>query len=488
VFPVLLLGRNGTIAELPPGVVEDLHAGIVCALVARAEHDGSGDVTAEARRIVELLIPGERGAGTAAHELPPAGYGTVAHELPPAGYGTVAHELPPAGYGTAAAMVASTVRSNQAWAQGRLDEAMRWGRRAVELTTADVPASWRPYTHLALAEKLIDIGELREAEGLVEAADREASRQKDRPASIDVELSQGRLLYASSKFRAARRMIRDAVERANSIGADWTTRYGLLLLALIDLRGPALSTAITSMWRCRAEFVRDRLLLPSPQYRWCEFLVSSIGLSAQRSVELLSGEYSSLLSSPALFVLDAAAAPWLVRLAQVADDLLLATNIAALAQDLAAANPAYPAVVAAARHARALLAGDADGLRAVASAHCDVWAAKLAMEHMKQLRPLRPPAPEPIAAVEGGTAVAAVEPTAAPLEADLAAAGGGRLTKTEKRIAHMVSRGLTNQQIARSLGRSPHTVNYHLRRIFEKLDLRSRVELATYVIQENQGS
>jgi DNA-binding CsgD family transcriptional regulator len=42
-----------------------------------------------------------------------------------------------------------------------------------------------------------------------------------------------------------------------------------------------------------------------------------------------------------------------------------------------------------------------------------------------------------------------------------------------------VGRALTNQQIATRIGRSRHTVNYHLRRIFHKLGITSRVELAS---------
>ncbi len=53
------------------------------------------------------------------------------------------------------------------------------------------------------------------------------------------------------------------------------------------------------------------------------------------------------------------------------------------------------------------------------------------------------------------------------------------LTETEQTIAHLVSDGLTNRQIAKRIYLSPHTVNYHLRRIFRKLDIASRVELAT---------
>ncbi len=56
--------------------------------------------------------------------------------------------------------------------------------------------------------------------------------------------------------------------------------------------------------------------------------------------------------------------------------------------------------------------------------------------------------------------------------------GWDSLSDTQREIAELVRLGLTNRQIARRLGLSPHTVNYHLRQIFRKLGVRSRVELA----------
>ncbi|MFI6072226.1 LuxR C-terminal-related transcriptional regulator [Actinoplanes sp. NPDC051343] len=60
--------------------------------------------------------------------------------------------------------------------------------------------------------------------------------------------------------------------------------------------------------------------------------------------------------------------------------------------------------------------------------------------------------------------------------------GGSRdlavLSVREREIAELAGQALTNQQIAGRLNRSPHTVNYHLRQIFRKLGISSRVELA----------
>jgi DNA-binding CsgD family transcriptional regulator len=64
--------------------------------------------------------------------------------------------------------------------------------------------------------------------------------------------------------------------------------------------------------------------------------------------------------------------------------------------------------------------------------------------------------------------------------------GWSCLSKTQRTVAWLVSQALTNQQIARRMYLSPHTVNYHLRQIFLKLGISSRVELAR-IVQERTG-
>jgi DNA-binding CsgD family transcriptional regulator len=52
------------------------------------------------------------------------------------------------------------------------------------------------------------------------------------------------------------------------------------------------------------------------------------------------------------------------------------------------------------------------------------------------------------------------------------------LTSSELTVARLVAEGLTNREVAERLFVSPHTVNSHLRHVFSKLGITSRVELA----------
>lgn len=58
------------------------------------------------------------------------------------------------------------------------------------------------------------------------------------------------------------------------------------------------------------------------------------------------------------------------------------------------------------------------------------------------------------------------------------APGSGELTPTEERVAALVAEGRTNKEAAAALYLSPHTVEGHLSRIYAKLGIRSRTELA----------
>nr|WP_232265441.1 LuxR C-terminal-related transcriptional regulator [Streptomyces pactum] len=70
------------------------------------------------------------------------------------------------------------------------------------------------------------------------------------------------------------------------------------------------------------------------------------------------------------------------------------------------------------------------------------------------------------------------------------AAAGGQLNDRQHAVVQLVGQGLTNQQIARRLDVSPHTVNYHLRKLYGNYGVRSRIGLLRAVqdgVRANAG-
>ncbi|MFH9548172.1 LuxR C-terminal-related transcriptional regulator [Streptomyces sp. NPDC017435] len=91
-------------------------------------------------------------------------------------------------------------------------------------------------------------------------------------------------------------------------------------------------------------------------------------------------------------------------------------------------------------------------------------------------------------------ALAWAEQTRAELRAGGAAPGGGAstvgglsaLTPQQQRIARCVAEGATNREVALTLSVSTRTVDYHLRKVFATLGVRSRVELVRMVEKAGQ--
>jgi DNA-binding CsgD family transcriptional regulator len=61
--------------------------------------------------------------------------------------------------------------------------------------------------------------------------------------------------------------------------------------------------------------------------------------------------------------------------------------------------------------------------------------------------------------------------------------GWASLTDTERGVAAVIAEGLTNREAAARLYLSRHTIDFHLRQIFRKLRIVSRVELTRHVPQ-----
>jgi DNA-binding CsgD family transcriptional regulator len=63
--------------------------------------------------------------------------------------------------------------------------------------------------------------------------------------------------------------------------------------------------------------------------------------------------------------------------------------------------------------------------------------------------------------------------------------GWPSLTGTECTVSELVAQGSTNQQVAEQMFISVHTVAFHLRQVFRKLGISSRVELARIAAEQD---
>jgi DNA-binding CsgD family transcriptional regulator len=199
-----------------------------------------------------------------------------------------------------------------------------------------------------------------------------------------------------------------------------------------------------------------------------------------------------------LFPADVTDEAQLVRIAVAADDEELAAATVDAAERRAKANPTLAAILGTAAHARGLLDGGVEHferaveqfertsrLLALSSALEDLGARRIAageekqgiedLEHALRIN------------MEAGAAWDArrvrARLRARGIRRRVAGSSGrpdtgwAAMTDSELAVARLVAQGLTNRDVAERLFVSPHTVNSHLRQIFAKLQINSRVAL-----------
>ena len=409
----------------------------------------------------------------------------------------------PADYTREVRVAALIVLSLIRWDEGRMGEALQLCHESVLLAGGNPPDVRLAQARLTLAARLVDVRRFGEAGPLIELARQQADTLTDLEPGAEPALLRARIELAEGRLDNAVAQAESAREIAAALGAHVRLEHALGILAHVALR--------------RGDLGAARKLQPGPgqaaqagtaEPEWRANLVAAKITEASSgpmaAMARLAPVYRALADHCWTLIAEPGTAPWLVRVALAAGDRGSAEQAATAAAGLAAANPGFPTVLASAAHAGGLLAAEPGRISLAACQHADLWARASAAEDLGvlQLGDRGRPFPEAVASLDralGGYQRSGAVRDMERVRRRLRQAGVRRrhwtanprpetgwdsLTDTERSISDLVSQGLSNQEVANRKYVSMHTVAFHLRQVFRKLGISSRVELARIVIQQ----
>lgn len=252
-----------------------------------------------------------------------------------------------------------------------------------------------------------------------------------------------------------------------------------------------------------ARLARDLLEESTPNHRRLSVWLLALQAMASGDVAAAHGWLCALGSQQRASILpvfpaDVTDEPHLIRIALAAGDRALAEVAAAQAERRAQLNPDVATIVAVAAHARGLLAADIAELERAVGVFANgprPLARASALEDLGAAQARVGAAPAATAAFDIALvlyAEAGASWDASRVRSRLrdlgvrrrlvtrerSAEGWEAMTESELTVARLVAEGLTNREVAERLFVSPHTVSSHLRSVFVKLDINSRLALA----------
>jgi len=387
------------------------------------------------------------------------------------------------------------------WDAGRLAEGLELAREAVRRAK---PAGVRGlHPRLVLASLLTDVRLLDEARTMLASAGADAAASGHLTRVAGPAIVRARLRFAAGRFKDAVAEAEECLSAAGEPGPHLLTSSALSALAAATLRAGDLNAARHCVERdrsshCGSPYAQAQAALVAAQVTAAREGPGAVADTLARLCDELPEHCQALIGDPAT-------AAWLVRTALALDDRPRAEAVVAAAERLARDNPGLRATVAAAAHARGLLDEDPKALERAATEHADAWARASAAEDLGVLAAARRPAGARQRAVARlDTALSGYDAIGAARDAarvrrrlrrlgvrrrhwnqgDRPVSGWASLTDTERSVSDLVAQGLTNRQVADQLYMSVHTVAFHLRHVFRKLEVGSRVELTRLTLQK----
>jgi DNA-binding CsgD family transcriptional regulator len=252
-----------------------------------------------------------------------------------------------------------------------------------------------------------------------------------------------------------------------------------------------------------AELAGDLLRDSTPSFRrqaaWLlAVLAMASGDPAAAHSSLCALGYEQRTSIVPLFPIDVTDEIPLARIALAAGDHELAEAALAQAERRAQLNPGVATIVATAAHVRGLITASVEELERAVALFATSPRAVVRGYALEDLGLERARAGAVEAAIEAFDAALVLFAEAGAawdagrvrgrlrdhgvrrrlVPRERPDTGWAALTDSELAVARLVAQGLTNREVAEQLFVSPHTVSSHLRSIFTKLDINSRLALA----------
>ena len=356
-------------------------------------------------------------------------------------------------------------------------------------------AALRVYPHLALGAMLTAIGEFGEADAMIAKGRKElGSAETTAWVSAPTALRARRLLV-EGKLDAAVAEAETALAIAQRAGTQVFVPLAVSTIAGAALLRGDLDEATRRVDQCH-DAAAERMGFGWGNCFWIRARIVEARHGALAAVDAASPIYDDMAVHTCILVEEPGAAAWLVRLALAAGDVPKARKVIACSEQIAADNEEVASVEMAAIHARGLFEREPAGLARAATGHRHPWARALAAE---DLSVVLSDDSGPGAGTQLERALASYELAGADVDARrireqarLVGArrrngrpveGWGSLTPTERRVACNVADGMTNRKVGESMHLSPHTVDVHLRHMYRKLNIRSRVELTRIVLR-----
>ncbi|MFD4522978.1 LuxR C-terminal-related transcriptional regulator [Streptomyces sp. NPDC058470] len=392
-------------------------------------------------------------------------------------------------------VVSLCVESDEHWHSGSLMRGLWLSRSAVE-HSHDVPPIWRVYAGLLLAKKLSDMHislqanrVIRDLDCLIEGSGLLVFGSLPEALRAVLHLQAGQFERATESAATA---VRISEETASAIGV----KLALSVAATAHLALGEADRAAELLESFHAKTSHYALPDSIARAAFAEIALVAAREGPRAAADLIRVNWQLLSTDSACLIEDPSRPAWLVTVAQRAGDTALAERCFRAIERLANNNPGFTLLGIAADSARTALAGGRPELSSILDfgAYQQLGATSPrspskahALSHLDS--PSQPPvpqpsdpghpAPPPVARHDHAKAPEAEAATVTPQEGSPISS----LSHRETEIARFVSRGMTNQQVAKRLGLSPHTVNFHLRNIFRKLSISTRVKLGPLIAQ-----